>query len=1330
MRGQGDRAAVQGQTPPGRRRLRACGAIAAALASVSFLAASAQAAPETIASPGRGAGLVDDPVGAAVDNSTGNSNSGDLYVAERNNFRISKFDPSKPPGERFLLAWGFGVADGTSAELQTCGPESVPPHERCFKSPNPPSINTGAGNVLPQAVAVDQTSHAVYVADAHLHRVTRFTPSGEFVFMVGKNVNTTLGTLHPNLCLAAEAAFCTTGTSGTGPDEFATPRSLAITSTGTVWVGDNGRLKSFDSSGTAGPEIVLAGAGNTQSLAFDSSEDFFVRSESLAGVRKLAGPGAVTPGELLCALDAAGQPRTVTVSGADDVYVGDATSPYRFKVYGSGCPEEQTGQFGAGQVLGTPGDTSQGANAIAVGNTAGTLYSASSDTNNSVVQSFALPAPGPLVEAQHVEGLLPTEATLAAKLSPEGRETEYHFEWGTSASYEHVEPAATLEESGSPYEGFEEKPVSLELEELTPDTEYHFRLCATSAVIAPASNCGPDATFTTRPAVSIDAQWATDVGARGASLHALLDPLGVEAEWWIEFGTGAGYGSETVKAHLPANVPGEKIEVGAVLSGLDPATTYHYRFAASDVREGVPYLVHGADRTFTTQLAGLGFTLADSRAWEMVTPPNKHSGLLWVPLEGTLQAAADGGAVTYLSLNPIDAEPAGSRSPEFASNLSRRAAGGAWSSRDLMAPNPEYEHFTTGFGEEYLLFSSDLSGAVLAPRTPAPLSPEASERTPYLRQNTEPPTYTPLVTGKEGFANVPAGTEFGTGPISGFSDVWVRGATADLGHVLLKSCVALKAGDAVGSLYEWDAGQAGEAQLRRVSVLPGGAAAVAGDPGFGKGSGTPRNAISADGSRVFWTTNSTSNCGTPTPGLYLRDAEREETVRLDSVQGGFGTGTAAPIFQGANAAGSVAFFTDTRNLTPDANESGRDLYRCDVTIEGGELKCTLTDLSADTATGTEVADVQGLALGVSDDGTRAYFVAKGVLAANSVDNGAGPEAATPGQFNLYLWQAGAGTRFIATLAVADGNDWAGAVSGTYLSNQTAAASPSGRYLAFMSERPLSGYDNRDAASGELDQEVFRYDAEADGGEGGLICASCNPAGARPAGLHGEKGTFVDPHGLWFGKPLAAVLPEAMLDELRGSTSFYRPRAVQDSGRLFFNAADALVPADSNGQWDVYEYESSGAGSCSASSGGAATARSSGGCVSLISSGTGEGEAAFLDASESGNDAFFYTPARLSVSDEDEVTDVYDARVNGTPATLAPRAECLGEACQPAASAPGGQTPASAAFQGPGNLHAKPARRCPKGRREVRRKGKTHCVKRHHRKHRRHKRANHNRRAGR
>ena len=52
------------------------------------------------------------------------------------------------------------------------------------------------------------------------------------------------------------------------------------------------------------------------------------------------------------------------------------------------------------------------------------------------------------------------------------------------------------------------------------------------------------------------------------------------------------------------------------------------------------------------------------------------------------------------------------------------------------------------------------------------------------------------------------------------------------------------------------------------------------------------------------------------------------------------------------------------------------------------------------------------------------------------------------------------------------------------------------YLAFMSDRSLTGYDNRDAVSGQPDEEVFLYDEAS----GDLSCVSCNPTGARPDGV--------------------------------------------------------------------------------------------------------------------------------------------------------------------------------------------------------------------------------------
>jgi hypothetical protein len=265
----------------------------------------------------------------------------------------------------------------------------------------------------------------------------------------------------------------------------------------------------------------------------------------------------------------------------------------------------------------------------------------------------------------------------------------------------------------------------------------------------------------------------------------------------------------------------------------------------------------------------------------------------------------------------------------------------------------------------------------------------------------------------------------------------------------------------------------------------------------------------------------------------------------------------------------------------------------------------------------------------------------------------------------------------------------------------------------MSQGSPTGYDNRDDSSLEPAQEVFRYDATTDH----LACISCNPSGARPHSLrqsHEPVVTLVNPWSLWADQSLAATLPEGISTRIAGP-SLYRPRAVLDKGRVFFNAFDSLAPADSNGQWDVYQYEPIGVGDCSVSSGGAAISRSAGGCVSLISSGTAEEEAAFADASERGDDAFFFTSAQLNETDTDHELDVYDARVDGIPATFPKIAECLGEACQAAVQAPNDTTPASAAFRGPGNPKSGARKHCGKGMRVVRHKGHRRCV---------HKRRNH------
>ena len=83
-----------------------------------------------------------------------------------------------------------------------------------------------------------------------------------------------------------------------------------------------------------------------------------------------------------------------------------------------------------------------------------------------------------------------------------------------------------------------------------------------------------------------------------------------------------------------------------------------------------------------------------------------------------------------------------------------------------------------------------------------------------------------------------------------------------------------------------------------------------------------------------------------------------------------------------------------------------------------------------------------------------------------------------------------------------------------------------------------------------------------------------------------------------------------------------------------------MPLDINkGKEDVYEYEPMGVGSCEA-------ANTEGGCVALITSGESDRESTFLDASESGNDVFFLTSAKLVPQATESGYDIYDARVCG------------------------------------------------------------------------------------
>ena len=796
-------------------------------------------------------------------------------------------------------------------------------------------------------------------------------------------------------------------------------------------------------------------------------------------------------------------------------------------------------------------------------------------------------------------------------------------------------------------------------------------------------------------AVTVGEEWASNVSSGSATLQAQVNPEGTATEFKFEYGRSVVYEMSAPVPEGNAGAGGSATVVSAHVQGLLPDTIYHFRVVAT--RLSPKETVDGTDEALTTQSANGELTLPDGRVWELVSPATKDGALI-PPLQehGELvQAAENGGAISYTAIGPVEADPAGNANETQI--LSVRDADGGWASQDIATPHEVATGVAFDTGQEYKFFSPELSVGLVEPfgSGAPPLSPGASEQTVYLRADAPLSPegseqgihseavmeggYKSLVTSKPGYANVQPGVEFG-------GQVKFAGATADLNHIVLHSNVPLTAETPEGhrteegGLYEWEGGL-----LQLVSILPENGeqernAFLGGREGY-----NARDAISSTGSRIVWSAKKE---------LFMRNLPNEQTVELDANQGGEG-GRPTAQFQLANSDGSQVFFTDEAKLTAEstANPGEPDLYECEMVEDSvGAVSCKLSDLTLDTGGS---ADVQGVVLAGSNSGSYIYFVAEGRLTGEE-KNGQGEEAQV-GMDNLYVlhysdeqqrWEAPV---FVAALSEEDSPDWGGQTLPGNLGKVTSRVSPNGHYVAFMSERSLTKYDNLDVNSGVPDEEVFLYDALSKR----LVCVSCNPTGERPAGVldsveaNGGEGLLVDQQEIWSGdRWLAGSIPG--WTAMEEATARYQARYLSDDGRVFFDSSDALVPQAANGLMDAYQYEPVGIGSCESSSG--IFSESSDGCVGLISSGSSGDESVFMDASESGEDVFFLTAAPLVSADKDTAFDVYDAHVCSELAPCAVQAlsppPCVTEAsCKAAPSLQPSIFGASgsATFTGTGNL---------------------------------------------
>ena len=155
--------------------------------------------------------------------------------------------------------------------------------------------------------------------------------------------------------------------------------------------------------------------------------------------------------------------------------------------------------------------------------------------------------------------------------------------------------------------------------------------------------------------------------------------------------------------------------------------------------------------------------------------------------------------------------------------------------------------------------------------------------------------------------------------------------------------------------------------------------------------------------------------------------------------------------------------------------------------------------------------------------------------------------------------------------------------------------PDGRYVAFSSRVPLTGYPTNG------NEEIYRYDTQT----GETDCASC-----PPSGIAAQAGASLSKYGL----------------------------NLSDDGRVFFTTLDELALRDANEKLDVYEWSNGASG--------------------LLTTGQGEEDSGLVTASSDGEDIFFYTRDKLHSHDENgRVIKIYDARDGGGFPVDPPRLAC-------------------------------------------------------------------------
>jgi len=415
---------------------------------------------------------------------------------------------------------------------------------------------------LPTGVAVDPVNQNVYAFDFTNDELDTFEPSGAKLrdFTTGGRYSMvqiasnaagdifypnqeakTVEEFEPDAEGTAPAPILTIAP--TGPQELLEPKGVAVDSV-------NGKVYVVDSGNTSATPPGRVQVFNASSGAYESTLNE-------AGAQDVA----VDP-----------------VNG--DVFVLDLNSEgdcaprfapcYRVLAYHYG---ETTPfiEFGAGTI-----GTGSYPDHIAVDHKSGEVYVSEGEDGGNVWIFQAIVAP--IVSTEAATGVNGSEATLHGMVNPEGNQTSYDFEYGTSTAYGKSVPVPEAALGA----GNNAIPVSQPLSGLEGSATYHFRVVANAGggiVID-----GADETFTTSAASpAIAGESVSGIKRGDARLEALVNPENQETTYHFEYATNPQLTGATTLGSASIPPEGQSVPVSHdICGGLTPGVTYYYRVVAEN----------------------------------------------------------------------------------------------------------------------------------------------------------------------------------------------------------------------------------------------------------------------------------------------------------------------------------------------------------------------------------------------------------------------------------------------------------------------------------------------------------------------------------------------------------------------------------------------------------------------------------------------------------------------------------------------------------------------------------------------------------------------------